>query len=139
MTYWTVVIPLVTAVIGLFVGHLLTTRREAARRRREIRINYLIDAYRKLERGSAPTSDLYNAGEFESAIADIQLLGNVDQVALAHKFCEAANSGDGSLLQELLEDTRLELRNELQLCGEGLPSIRPFRIETANKSLKRTR
>lgn len=139
MSYWAVVIPFGTALVGLFVGHFLATRRKAVGRRREIRIDYLVGAYRKLERGSTPTSDLYSAGDFESAIADIQLLGNVSQVVLAHRFCEAASSGDGSLLQELLEDIRLELRNELQLSDKSLPAIRPFRIETANKSSKRTR
>jgi hypothetical protein len=128
------IVPVITAILGLIGGHFFSNKRESEKRRKEMRIEYLVDAFRKLERGSSPTANDYSDGDFESAISDIQLLGNGKQVLLAHKFCEAASSGDGNLLQDLLENIRFELRAELALPKEELPRITPFRvIKNANK------
>ena len=133
MIEWKYVIPIVTAIAGLIGGHFFTNRRESLKRKKEMRIEYLVNAYRKLEKGASPTSADYSAGEFESAISDIQLFGSGEQVILAHRFCEAASKGDGSLLQELLENIRKELREELEVKNSNLPPVRPFRVPTANK------
>jgi len=138
MFEWTYVVPVVTALLGLFLGHLLSKRREDEKRKRELRVEYLVEAYRKLERASQPTSGAYRSEDVESAVADIQLFGDKGQVKLAHDFCEAASCGDGSLLQDLLEDLRKELRKELNLDRIGLPPVRPFRI-SANKQIQATR
>lgn len=71
---------------------------------------------------------MYTQGDFESAIADIQLLGNVDQVKLAHAFAQENSSNGRGSLDELLNSLRLELRRELELEIDGIPRIRPFRI-----------
>ena len=52
MTWWEPLIPLGSAVLGALVGgfvvHKLTLRREAVSARRSQRVNFLLDAYRKL-------------------------------------------------------------------------------------------
>ena len=128
MDEWKYIIPICTAIAGLVGGHFFADRRENLKRKREIRIEYLVSAYRKLEKGATPTSKEYSSGEFEAAISDIQLFGNHEQVILAHKFCQAAANGDGSLLQKLLENIREELRKELGVKQSKLPAITPFRI-----------
>ena len=122
------IVPVITAILGLIGGHFFLNKRESEKRRKEMRIKYLVDVFRKLERGSSPVANDYSPGDFESAISGIQLFGNGKQVRLAHKFCEAVSKGDGSLLQDLLEDIRSELRSELALPKEDLPRIAPFRI-----------
>ncbi|WP_417915864.1 hypothetical protein [Candidatus Electronema sp. JC] len=129
MFEWKYVVPAITGIFGIIIGHILLTHREDQKRKKEIRIEYLIEAFRKLERGSTPVAGAYRSEDFESAIADIQLLGETNQVQLAHQFCVAASSGDGSLLQNLLEDLREQLRTELKLGHKELPPIRPFRLK----------
>jgi len=77
------IISIIVAVIGWIIAHYFTSKRDFANKKREIRINYLAEAYRKLERGAMPLSKKYNPGDFESAIADIQLFGNPEQVKIA--------------------------------------------------------
>lgn len=125
---WNIVLPITTAIAGLIVGHLLSMKRDLRNKKREIRINYLIEAYRKLERGAQPASKNYISADFESAIADIQMLGNVDQVKLAYDFAIQSSLGDGSKLQVLLENIREELRQELAIKKGDLPKVSPFRI-----------
>ena len=125
---WNIVLPITTAMAGLIVGHLLSIKRDLSNKKREVRINYLIEAYRKLERGAQPQSKNYSSADFESAIADIQMLGNVDQVKLTYEFAVQASKGDGSKLQLLLENLRKELRQELAIKKGDLPKVRPFRM-----------
>jgi hypothetical protein len=128
------VIGWIIAVFGLVVAHWFTSRRDFANKKREIRTNYLAEAYRKLERGAMPPSKKYDRGDFESAIADIQLFGNPKQVKIAHQFAEKAAKGNGTNLQSLLEDLRADLRKELKISVEGIPPVKPFRIDGNNRS-----
>ena len=123
------IITFIVGFLGILLGHILTIERESKNRVKDIRIKYLIDAYNKLKRGVMPKAKKYDKGEFESAIAQIQLLGIRKQVELTYRFCEEAQSGKGDLIQELLENLRVELRNELSLKKESLLRIRPFRIQ----------
>ena len=123
-----IIIPIITALFGLIAGHYLSMKRDIENEKRKIRINYLIEAYRKLERGASPNSKKFDKGDFESAIADIQMLGNLEQVNLAYDFAINASKGDGSKLQELLENLRKELRQELSVINKKLPKVCPFRI-----------
>ncbi len=123
-----IIIPILIALFGLILGHQLTLRRDFKNKKKEIRINYLIEAYRKLERGAIPNAKKFDKGDFESAIADIQMLGNPEQVNIAYEFAIEASQDNGSKLQKLLENIRMELRNELLIKNNKLPKIRPFRI-----------
>ncbi len=96
-----ILIPILTALVGLIIGHWFTGKRDLENKKRGIRLNYLIEAYRKIERGSMPTAKKYDKGDFESAIADIQMLGKIEQVNIAYKFSEEASNSDNADLQTL--------------------------------------
>ncbi len=120
-------IPFITGIFGIFLGSYLTKKRDFNKTKKELRIEYLVEVYRKIAKGSMPFAKNYKKGDFEDAISDIQLFGNPSQVRLAHSFCEKAAQGDGDL-QDLLENLRSELRNELKISNKNIPKIRPFRI-----------
>jgi len=111
----TLLIPTLVAVVSWFVGNWLSVRRDRANKRRDLRVQYLIDAYRRLEAaGHRPLVPPYST-DMESAVADVQLFGSALQVSAARRFAlEMAEQGHASL-DDLLLNLRNELRKELQL------------------------
>jgi hypothetical protein len=96
-------------------GHYLSMRRDLTNERRKLRVSYLLEAYRKLE-GAANRDDPKTCRhDFESAVADIQLLGSSHQVALARQFAIEMARDRTSSLDDLLFDLRQSLRSELEL------------------------
>ena len=95
-------------MFGWAIVHFLAKRRDVMNKKKEIRINYLINAWRLLESASnRPNSDLNK--NIEIAIADIQLLGTKRQIELAQKIAiDISSSGTGESL-ELLKELRKEL------------------------------
>jgi len=97
-------------------------------RSRNIRVQYLIEAYRRLESAASRTlrsdKDLQDYGHnVENAIGDIQLFGTKEQVELATGVV-ASMRGPGATadLKPLLKALRRNLREELQLPAvEGDP------------------
>ncbi|MBI1762651.1 MAG: hypothetical protein HYR56_14550 [Acidobacteria bacterium] len=136
MLNWSNLVPLlittITVVVGWVIAHRLNAARDLQNKRREIRVSYLIEAFRKIERGSIPEAKAYKQEDFETAITDVQLFGSVEQVDLAHQFAEAASKGEGASLDLLLLSLRNELRKELDL-DEVTKPVRPFRIQTKRK------
>ena len=122
---WPLVITSIIAILGWFTAHLLSSNRERAAKRREMRVHYLLDAWRRLENASNRYKNSRSA-DLESAIADIQLLGSDRQISLAHKFVENFVENKHALLDELLNDLRFDLRKEL-------------RLPTASKKIKHLR
>lgn len=106
------------AIVGLGVTHALTSRRDLNAEKRKIRINFMIEAYRKLEAGSSrgKNQDKYS-DQFHSSIADIQLLGSPEQVEIAKRIAVLMGKGTGEAvsINELLIALRSELRVELNL------------------------
>lgn len=96
---------------GWFVASWLTAKRESKNKRRDVRITYLLEAYRRIataaNRGSA-TSDEQRLG-IESAIEDIQLLGTNEQLDALHKMISSGNQNFTQILDELRKDLRQEL------------------------------
>jgi hypothetical protein len=113
----TVLISALLAVLGWLVAYVSTIRRDRLTKQRDLRTQYLLDAYRRLEGAGNrrnPSADEEKA--LESAVADIQLLGSAEQVQLARIFAlEFAKNGQASL-DPLLESLRLDLRSELALA-----------------------
>ena len=118
---------MITGIFGIFLGSYLTKKRDLQKTKKELRVKYLIEAYRKIAKGAMPVSKNYDKGDFEDAISDIQLFGNPSQIQLVHKFCEEAASEEADL-QDLLENLRKELRDEVKISNKKIPKIRPFRI-----------
>lgn len=115
---WQLLIPLlvttVVAIAGWFAAHALTTRRDRANKRREQRIGYLIEAYRRLE-SCAHRGNHLEFSKMESAVADIQLFGTPRQVGLVQAFVTEFAAGGSASIDALLQDLRRDLRAELIL------------------------
>lgn len=120
----------VVAVLGWFVAHRLNVAKETATKRRELRVQYLIDAYRRLE-GASHRADPNCRRELESAIADIQLFGSNRQVDLAHQFIESVAENGFATYNPLLEQLRDELRQELNMSHTE-SEIKIFRFGGGN-------
>jgi hypothetical protein len=105
----------VIVVVGWYVVHQLTIKRDQANKRRDLRVQYLIKAYRRLEfAGNRPLTEEV-APELERAVADIQLFGTPKQVELVQTFALGFAENKRHSLDPLLNDLRRELRNELNL------------------------
>jgi len=119
---WQLLLPLLAttcvAMIGWVVVHRLNARRDVENKRREIRVKYLIDAYRNIEAGTVRvggTGESEFGRPFESAIADILLFGNLDQIKKAKELAlEIADKKIG-ITAPLLYLLRDDLRRELGL------------------------
>lgn len=115
---WQLLIPLlvttVIAISGWFAAHALTTRRDLTNKRREQRIGYLIEAYRRLESCAHRRSHL-EFSKMESAVADIQLFGTPHQVSLVQALVTEFAAGGSASMDSLMQDLRRDLRAELKL------------------------
>ncbi|MGB6384036.1 MAG: hypothetical protein WBE45_14110 [Terriglobales bacterium] len=103
------------AVVGWYAVHRLSMNRDQENKRRELRIQYLLEAYRRFENSSNRRDLSPYARDLESALADIQLLGNKDQVQLAHEFAVSMAKDQTASLDPLVANIRSELRRELGL------------------------
>jgi hypothetical protein len=103
------------AVVGWWVAHYFSSRRDLTNERRKLRVEYLLEAYRKLERASNRNDIKQYWSDFETAIADIQLLGSPRQVSLARRFAISMAKDSTAPLDDLIFDLRQSLRSELQL------------------------
>lgn len=119
----TIALPLLAGiagiVIGAFVTHRLTSRRDRANRRSEMRIDYLLNAYRSLAAasnrdGQRSASD---ARAFEQALDDIQLLGSSEQAERAAQLALTMAAKGGASADDLLKALRDDLRAELDLAA----------------------
>ena len=110
----------VVAVSGWIVGHRLNAARDLQNKRIELRIKYLLEAYRNLAASVETEVSRENLDILESAISDIQLLGTPKQVekvlTWSSQFSKTGTQKDVNL-QDLLEDLRTSLRSELGLRG----------------------
>ena len=108
-------VTLIVAVLGGWIGHYLSMRRDLTAERRKLRVTYLLEAYRRLEGASNPDDPKQCRPDLESAVADIQLLGSPHQVSLARQFANEMARNRTSSLDDLLFDLRQSLRSELEL------------------------
>jgi hypothetical protein len=102
------------AFVASWLAHTLSASRDRRNKRRDQRISFLIEAYRRLEFISNRPS-LKDMDQFESAIADIQLFGSANQIRLAQAAAREFVDTKSVSLDPLLEAVRKDLRAELQL------------------------
>ena len=108
------IIQCIITVIGWIVVYIFAIRQNTQIKKKEVTIEYLIQAWGKLEKASNRQDNRYNT-EIETAIADIQLFGTKRQIELAQQFAEEfARNKDSSTL-DLLVLLREDLRKELKL------------------------
>jgi hypothetical protein len=96
------------AALSWWFAHHFSARRDLANERRKLRVSYLLEAYRKLERASNRDDLKSYWTDFESAIADIQS-------SLARQFATGMAAHHTASLDELIFDLRQSLRSELEL------------------------
>ncbi len=103
--------------------------------RRNMRIDYLLDAYRRLDRASNGRLSQGSARDLEAAVSDIMLLGSPRQAGLAEEFARTFAAKGDTDAGPLLQDLRDSLRGELLL--ERLPSgsYVSLRIDTSGDSV----
>jgi hypothetical protein len=111
----------IIASVAIAVGGWLVSQAQARRAtRRNMRIEYLLDAYRRLDRASNRVLTPETSRELEAALGDIMLLGSASQVDLAVEFVRKFASERSADSQPLLLELRNSLRQELLLSQ--LPS-----------------
>lgn len=100
-------IAVVTAIGGWVVNGILARRAT----RRDLRVTFLLSAYRSLDAASnRPLKTAALREQLENAIADITLIGKEDQVRLATDFARTFAATGGADTSELLEALRSDLR-----------------------------
>ncbi|HUW12914.1 MAG TPA: hypothetical protein VM537_24520 [Anaerolineae bacterium] len=116
-----VIVGMVIAVAGWVVGYYSGSARDREAKRREIRVQYLIEAYRRLEyatdRPMLKPEDLLDYGhDVEKALGDIQLFGTEEQAELAKGVVASMKAtGEYAETVTLLKALRADLRQELNL------------------------
>ena len=113
------VVPALVAVVGWFAAHQFNVYRDRLNKRRDLRVQFLLDAYRRLESAAnRPKKTEEQTLAFESAVADIQLLGTAEQVAATVGYLREHASGGGAQIDEVLRLLRNDLRKEIGLQGK---------------------
>jgi len=119
---------LITAMLtisGWYALHWFASQRDKKNKQKELRINYLIEAWRKLEH-AANRKGVDTVEYVEKPIADIQLFGTKKQVEMTIKLATELAETRGTNLIELLTELREDLREELNLEKIDTP-IKIFR------------
>jgi len=108
---------------GLIVAvanHFMTKRRDEHKQKGDLRIAYLIESWKRIERASntenatpEQKSKLYD--ELEDALASITLLGTRQEVDLASQLAHAMGRGGSADSTKLLNGLRNGVRSELGL------------------------
>lgn len=103
-------------ITGWWVVHHLSAKRDRKAKLRDLRTEYLLATYRRLENASnRPVSSPEDARAIESAVADVFLMGNAEQIEAAKKFCEGVQNDGGASVLPLIKLLRNDLRMELGL------------------------
>ncbi len=109
------VIALCVTVLLAVAGFIINDQAARRAKRRDIRTQYLLSAYRSIESASNRPLDEAAARQIESALADIQLLGSPSQIAAAHAFADDFAADGGADTGPLLNELRAQLRSDLDL------------------------
>lgn len=112
----TAVLASLTAYVAVFLAGWVARRASQDQRRSDKRIDTLIEAFRKLDQASNRRSGNDEIGRMvESAISDVILLGNEDEVRAAIQFANEFAENGSADLTKLLRVLRSSLRQEHNL------------------------
>ena len=129
ISYITLLISSLIVITGWFIAHRFASRRDHENKKRELRLEYLINAYRSLGMAAArsPNSEYFKS--LESGFHDVQLFGNQEQLRFLEEIFESHAKSGGADLEPLLNSLRKELRELLGL-SEAEMSLRFFRTDS---------
>src|SRR5262249_50800790 len=103
---------------GWYMAHRFAAERDRANNQRDLRVRYLVDAYRQLETACSRDDIMPYKEGVECAIADVQLFGTPRQVELAKAIMRDIETGSRTTdPRTLLSDLRTDLRRELNLVA----------------------
>ena len=107
---------MIVAVLLAVGGWLANSELDRRAKLRDLRIEYLLKAYRAFETASErmPPTDEHRRN-IESAVADIQLLGTTEQARAAREFAERMQDTGGASATPLIRLLSEDLRKELLL------------------------
>ncbi|WDE02600.1 hypothetical protein [Thalassomonas actiniarum] len=126
-----VTITIIFVVIGWVVAHKLTSQRDIKNKQREIRIQYLLEAYEALMVAGRNRTILPNYEQVERAVFLLEMFGTPSQVELSRKFTKEMAENNNSNFTELVVEIRNFVRNELDLKHLGR-DINILRIDPIN-------
>jgi hypothetical protein len=116
---WKTSLPLlitaIATILGWFVTHQFNAWRDRENKRREQRIQYLVEAFRKLGKASHHPRLHEIADDVQSAVTDIQLFGTEDQIKKVVTFAKDMAEKNSASLDDVLFALRNDLRKELKL------------------------
>lgn len=107
----------IIVVVGWLISHYFSQKRDAKNKRKEIVLDFLIRSYRILSNdiSNREITTIDSKYKFECLISDLQLFCSIKQVELAKNIAlEMRTTGNGNL-DELINDLRDSLREELNL------------------------
>jgi hypothetical protein len=105
-------ITVIIAAIGWLIGHYFSR----LQKRRDLSLEYLINAYRVIADEISQRPETKEANKkLEAIITDIQLFGSPEQVEMAQKLAHAVASGGEFQLNQLINSLRHDLRKQIGL------------------------
>lgn len=105
-------------VVGWFIIHYFSQKRDLQNKKREIVIEYLIKTYRVLACDilQRKLTSAESKKALEDILSDLQLIGSKEQVEMAKQLADAAVRGSGIIdLSPIINNLRQSLRKELKL------------------------
>lgn len=124
---------LLAGIVCAVLGHWLSSVRDKKQRLREMRITYLIDAYRVFTKANRHPRIYEIADELEQAIADIQLFGSPNLIELTKRFTFEMAAHHTASLDEIQQVIRTYLRKEL---GEKVIKEKMFWLQIRKPDLE---
>ena len=116
-----VVLPAILVVLGWFAGSQFEASRDRVNKRRDMRLEYLLESYRTLERTASRPEEAGKEKQdnVENALGDVQLLGTKDQMIALQRFISDFNAAGGrGNISPFLSILRRDLREELGLSND---------------------
>lgn len=110
------VFTLLITIVGWYVLHKSGQKRDLKNKRKDLRITYLIEAWKKLEyAANRNINEVEFVEHVEKPIALIQLFGSARQISLAKKIADDMAKTRKASFDDILENLRNDLREELNL------------------------
>ena len=125
---FSILIPAVITILGWAAVHSFNLRCDTVAKRRDLRVQFLLEPYRRLEDNAGRLNALPEVKRaFESAVADIQLLGTKTQIDALLSFLTQFKDDTGGGVETVLKLIRDDLRKELNL-EQNIQAIHQFRF-----------